>query len=487
MPPGAYQLANLALPTGAADTRVVVRDAFGGTAGVRRVLLRHDQHPVAGLQQFQYAFGAERLRQFDTMWDYGRPVFAGTHRIGITDALTLGGRIEMESGLVSTGPTLATRLGRFGALELTGGASHAGGRGGVAGGIAYEYTGRPGGVSLAWRQASEGYENLTTRRQQLGMRREVMASTTARLTSRLTLGAGWQAQDADVAEASVRRASVSSSISISQRVSLFVSATRSRLDGLWSNGGFAAMSLSLGPRASARRDGGVDRGRHRGRGERAAVGAGRTRLRLSPAGQRPWPGGELVDGELRAQSTWAQIDVRQSVVNGTRDTWAQVNGALVAIGGRVMATRPVQDGFALVRVPDVKGVRAYISHQEMGRTDRHGDLLLPEPACLLRQSRSRLPTRTCLPTARCRYKQLLLATPYRGGAIAEFPATREWRVTGSLTLLGQPRVAARAACARRAARGRDRARPHRQLAGRRRRVLPRGPGAWHLRPSRHVW
>jgi len=36
------------------------------------------------------------------------------------------------------------------------------------------------------------------------------------------------------------------------------------------------------------------------------------------------------------------------------------------------------------------------------------------------------------------YKQLLLATPYRGGAIAEFPATREWRVAGSLTLLGNP-------------------------------------------------
>ena len=89
----------------------------------------------------------------------------------------------MESGLVSTGPTLATRLGRFGALELTGGASYAGSRGGVAGGIAYEYTGRPGSVSLAWREASEGYENLTSRRMQLGMRREVMASTTARLTS----------------------------------------------------------------------------------------------------------------------------------------------------------------------------------------------------------------------------------------------------------------------------------------------------------------
>jgi outer membrane usher protein len=437
LPPGAYQLANIALPTGAADTRVVVRDAFGGQQEFGGSYYVTTSILSRGLQQFQYAFGAERLRQFDTLWDYGRPVLTGTHRIGITDALTLGGRIEMESGLLSTGPTLATRLGRFGALELTSGASYAGGRGGAAGGIAYEYAGRPGSVSLAWREASDGYENLTSRRQQVGMRREIMASTTARLTSRLTLSAGWQAQDADVAEASVRRASVSSSISINERMALFVSATRSRLDGLWSNGGFAAMSLNIGPRASASVSAESTAGDTTvglNVQQAAPVGPG-FGYRLQASG--PGAGGELVDGELRAQSTWAQVDVRQSVMNGTRDTWAQVNGALVAIGGRVMATRPVQDGFALVRVPDVKGVRAYVSHQEMGRTNRRGDLLLPNLLAYygnqISIADSDVPADRTLS-----YKQLLLATPYRGGAIAEFPATREWRVAGSLTLLGNP-------------------------------------------------
>ncbi len=224
---------------------------------------------------------------------------------------------------------------------------------------------------------------------------------------------------------------------ISQRVSLFVSATRSRLDGLWSNGGFAAMSLNLGPRAST----GVTAESTAGDTavgvnvqQSAPVGPGfGYRVQASGLGA----GGEFVDGELRAQSTWAQVDVRQSVVNGTRDTWAQVNGALVAIGGRVMATRPVQDGFALVRVPDVKGVRAYISHQEMGRTDRHGDLLLPNLLAYYGNQIS-IADEDVPADRTLSFKQLLLATPYRGGAIAEFPATREWRVTGSLTLLGNP-------------------------------------------------
>jgi outer membrane usher protein len=439
LPPGAYQLSNLALPTGAANTRVVVRDAFGGQQEFGGAYYVTTSILSRGLQQFQYAFGAERLRQFDTLWEYGRPVLTGAHRIGLTDAITLGGRIELESGLVSTGPTLATRLGRFGALELTGGASYLGQRAGVAGGIAYEYAGRPGSLSLAWRETSDGYENLTSRRMQLGLRREVMASTTARLTSRLTLTAGWQAQDADLAAASVRRASISSSISIGSRVSMFVSATRSRLEGLWSNGGFAALSLNVGPRTAASLSAESTAG-HTLAGvnlqQSPPVGPGfGYRVQASSLGA----GGELVDGELRAQSTWAQLDVRQSFANGSRETWAQVNGALVAIGGRVMATRPVQDGFALVRVPEVAGVRAYVSHQEMGRTDRHGDLLLPN---LLAYYGNQISIADAdVPADRSiSYKQLLLATPYRGGAIAEFPATREWRVTGSLTVGGNPGI-----------------------------------------------
>ena len=435
--PGAYQLANLALPTGAADTRVVVRDAFGGQQEFGGSYYITTSILTRGLQQFQYAFGAERLNQFDTLWDYGQPVLTGAHRIGVTDWLTLGGRIEMESGLVSTGPTLATRLGRFGALELTTGASSADGRTGVAGGIAYEYVGTPGSLSLAWRGASEGYENLTTRRGSVGLRREVLASVATRAYGRVTLGAGWQAQDTDLAAASMQRANVSSSISLTRRLTMFVSATRSRLDGVWSNGAYAALGLALGTRAGATVST-ESTSSHTATGvtlqQSAPVGPGLGyRLQASGLGAD----GELVDGEVRAQARWAQFDIRQSFMNGSRQTWGQVNGALVAIGGRVMATRPVQTGYALVRVPDVKGVRAYVSHQEMGRTDRHGDLLLPNLLAYygnqISIADSDVPADRTLS-----HKQLLLATPYRGGAIAEFPATREWRVAGSLTLLGNP-------------------------------------------------
>jgi len=428
--PGAYQLANIALPTGAADTRVVVRDAFGGEQSFGGSYYVTTSILSKGLQQYHYAVGAERLEPFETMWEYGRPVATAVHRIGLSDNLTVGGRAEVESGLVSMGPTMTARLGRFGALELSAAASRTA-ETGIAGGLAYEYVGRPGGVSFAWREASDDYQTLTTRRFPLAPTREVYASATARVTNTVTAGASWQAQDSTGQIEGPRQASVSTSISLGRRVSLFLSASRARIDGVWSTGAFATMNMAFGTRGSASAS--VERQADFTRGamdvqQSAPTGPG--------FGYRAQVSGlntdrQLVDAEVRAQSRWAQAELRQTLNGDQRETWAQLNGSLVAIGGRVLAARPIQDGFALVRVPDVAGVRAYVSNQEMGRTDRRGDLLVPN---LLAYYGNRIsiadadvPVDRMLTTS-----DVVLAPPYRGGAIAEFPALRQRRIAGRL-------------------------------------------------------
>jgi outer membrane usher protein len=270
---------------------------------------------------------------------------------------------------------------------------------------------------------------------------EVSANATARLSARATLGANWQSREmhGTTVGRDLRRATVSSTISVTRRLSFFVSASRGRIDGLWANGGFASLSLGLGARTTTSasvegRDGraltGVDLQRS------APVGPG-IGYRVQATGLSE--GSQIVEGDLRAQTRWAQLDVHQFVADGTRQRWAQVNGSLVAIGGRVLASRPVQDGYALVRVPQVKGVRAYVSQQEMGRTDRRGDLLVPNLLAYYGNQISiadaDVPIDRTLTT-----RQLLLATPYRGGAIAEFPATRDWRVAGALVVPGDARA-----------------------------------------------
>ena len=86
----------------------------------------------------------------------------------------------------------------------------------------------------------------------------------------------------------------------------------------------------------------------------------------------------LATGVARYQGRYGRYELRQETLNGESTTTASNAGSIVGIGGGVYASRPVQDSYALVRIPGVEGVRAFASHQEVGKTGRNGDLLVPD-------------------------------------------------------------------------------------------------------------
>ena len=98
-----------------------------------------------------------------------------------------------------------------------------------------------------------------------------------------------------------------------------------------------------------------------------------------------------------------------------------------------MPTRPVQDSFALVRVPGVENVRVYSSNIVVGRTDSNGDLLVPN---LLSYYGNRLSIedRDIPLSYEVAAVEKTIAPPYRGGAFVEFPVRQIRSVTGSVTI-----------------------------------------------------
>ncbi len=139
-------------------------------------------------------------------------------------------------------------------------------------------------------------------------------------------------------------------------------------------------------------------------------------------------------GALQYQGTYGRYEVRREIVGGTGHTNVSVAGALVGIGGGLYATRPVRNSFALVRVPGVNGVRAYSSNQEIGRTNRRGNLLIPD---LLPYYGNELDIAdTDIPIDyNVSDVHMTLAPPYRGGAVVLFPVRRIQRATGTVVLV----------------------------------------------------
>jgi outer membrane usher protein len=109
-------------------------------------------------------------------------------------------------------------------------------------------------------------------------------------------------------------------------------------------------------------------------------------------------------------------------------------GALVGIGGGLFATRPVRSSFALVQVPGVKDVRGFSSNREVGRTDRRGNVLVPDLlpyyGNLLNISDTDVPIDYLISRV-----QATIAPPYRGGVLVRFPVARIQRSQGQVVVV----------------------------------------------------
>src|SRR5437867_2567103 len=110
-------------------------------------------------------------------------------------------------------------------------------------------------------------------------------------------------------------------------------------------------------------------------------------------------------------------------------------GGLVYEAGSLLPTRPVQDSFALVRVPGVPDVRVYSSNNLVGRTDSSGDVLVPN---LLPYYGNRLSIddRDVPLNYEVQSIEKTIAPPFRGGAFVPFPVKQIRTVTGSVIVRG---------------------------------------------------
>ena len=227
------------------------------------------------------------------------------------------------------------------------------------------------------------------------------------------------------------RTGVLSTVHVARNVELNASVSRNRDERGRGNEVYAGVTILLGRSTTASvahiRD---------TRGNRMSVDAQRS----LPVGegygyQMHAESGEngTATGVARYQGRYGRYELRQETLNDQSNTTVSASGSIVGIGGGLYASRPVQDSFALVRIPGVEGVRAFASHQEVGKTGRSGDLLIPDLhayyANILDVSDADIPLQYAVPDV-----GQTLALPYRGGAVALFSVQKVQRVVGTIVI-----------------------------------------------------
>lgn len=444
LPPGQFNLQNVPLTNGSGETRVVVRDAFGGQQTMVTPYYLALGTLAKGLSDFGYNVGFMRKGYGTESWSYGEPAMAIRHRVGVLDWLTVGGRAEATRDMLSGGASIATRLVfghlRLGELGLSMAASRGSELAGFAGLLSYSYVGSPILAQLGMRFASDHYANLS-----LGPqvdRQRVDVNATGAITVNKVGNFALQIDHAVMRDVG-RTDTISLRINRSMLRWLYVFA---ELDNVYRSNypvelrTFVGLTFSIAERTMAAMSRGDHWGYQGGHGESSQamlqralpVGTG-VGYRLAVAeGEN-----DLNDALVQYQGSYGRVEAEYQhsgwdSASGGHTTLTATGGA-VLIGGRAYLTRPVQDAFALIRVPDVGGVHGLVSNQVVGTTDRKGDLLIPSLLSYY-GNRIGIDDKDIPLDHDIVATELTIAPPYRGGAIVTFPVRQVLSVAGTVVV-----------------------------------------------------
>lgn len=428
LPPGTFQINNIPVVAGSGNTQVVVRDAFGRTQTLSSSYNFSTTVLQRGLSQYSYDAGAQRSDVSSSNGHYGPLIFVGSDRVGITDWLTAGARLEKSPGLISGGPTASVRLGS-GQLGFSAAFSRAGGLGGDAGQLDYSYQGRQVsfGGSLSGESAHYANVSLTTQQDRAMQFADAYAGAEVGHHASLTLNySASRSRDSGWSHA----VSLAGAIQLSNNFDL--TATASRLHDGSNHAGnqyFLALNYQVGRNtlgAVSQQGGSTGGGNGVSVQQSLPLGSGIGYLFSHGTGS------EIHDQDLfQYQSPLGLYQASYLQTGGSRQEDLLASGGVVDAGDGLMFTRAVEDSFAVVDLPDLRGVRGYFNNQLVGTTDAKGRLLIPDLLSYygnrLQISDQDIPLDYNIVST-----EETVAPPYRGGALVRFPVERVQAAKGTI-------------------------------------------------------
>ncbi len=431
VPPGPFQLRGVQVTPGSGNTQLVIRDAFGREQVQTADYYYSTSVLERGLSEFVYSAGVEREQLGVRSFARGDPTAVAFQRYGFTDWLTAGGRAEVSRGLWSGGPTASVRtwVGDFG---LSGSFSSDTGSTGAAGALSYLYLNRRFGFGGQFQAMSRDYATLSLPK--TSDRALTQASAFASISGRRGSLSAQYSRNAMRDTGNLTRTTLLASFSVARGASLILSAASVNQGGARHGEYFAGASFSLGRNttASAGFSKQGDQNQTTFEVDRPVpVGTGmgyRISSIFSGDGTRSGA------ASLSYQTAFGRYDLTgDPFQSGSRPSLSAAGG-LVFAGGALKLSPPIQDSYALVRVPGVEGVRVFASNQLVGRTDGQGNLLVPSLLSYYGNP-LRIEDKDVPMTYQVDGVEKTIAPPYRGGAVVVFPVRQHRSVTGKVTVV----------------------------------------------------
>lgn len=369
---GGFRINEIPAITGAGEARMVITDMLGRQTVVNTDFYVSSALLRKGLSEYSYSLGVLRKGFGTTEDEYDQLSFVGAHRFGLSDQLTLGGQLQANKDIALLGLSGDFALSMHGVLRAGISGSRDVQGNGAALRLGYEFN------SSAWHIGAEA----TGTSEQFRLLDNETAAAPPRY--QLLLSGGWRTNFGSIGLTAVRQ-------DYRDRDSRLVfSISHSRV----TRGGFA-----LGIRASYQRDVATDYGISmtitRAFGERrnvySAITVNRDAWQVRTETSHSVPRGPGIGYRLGA--TFGDSDQIDAVLIGQTDAGqyslevqsfddeliGRINtqGSIAWLAGRPFFARELGAGFAVASTNGYPDVRVFLENQEVGRSDRHGMIVLP--------------------------------------------------------------------------------------------------------------
>jgi outer membrane usher protein len=446
--PGPYRLDRLPLNSGLGDVQVIVRDRLGREQTFASNVYLAIGVLQRGEQDYQYAGGWQRDDTGET------PIYTdaeGTayHRVGLTDWLTAGFEAEGREEVVAGGPTLNLRLWRIGeaGVHMWESASRDGHRGPALYAV-YAFASPRLTLGATAQYYSPGFANLSLSPGTSSLPEFYQATAglpvfrigslnytyTAERSPAGNFGLTLPDGSFDGAIVPSRSQSLRVTIRVTKRTQLTTSATRTRIRAETQWGGFAGLNVAIGRQTTASATyssvPGSTPATYVSVDRPLPVGVGYG-VRLS--------GSDLdqgtASGQFEVNTPFNHMTFTYDALQGGRQQTGSVTvaGGIVAAGGGLFFTRELEQSVAVVEIAGLKGVRVQFDNVDIGRTNGHGRLLVPQ---LLPYLANRISfTEADIPFAyRVPVQTQFVAPSFRGAAYVKFETARVQGRTGSIRM-----------------------------------------------------
>ncbi|MNX46379.1 F1 capsule-anchoring protein precursor [compost metagenome] len=430
VPAGPFQLNALPRINSTGTAQVVVTDALGRAATLSFSLFDSSRLLAPGLSDWTVDLGVVRRNYGLRSFDYGKqPVLTGTWRRGLSDSFTVEAHGEVTRGLALAGAGGVWQLGAAGTLSAAlAGSRHdadtpGGSRSGTQTSLGYLWRQERLSVGLNGTRTQGDYRDVATAYGSAPAKGSASASVGYDMGGLGNVSVSYLYLR-PVGQNASRYASVNWFRSIGRTTSVSVGMNQN-LDKRSDRGIFVGLSWSWDAQTSV--SAGVQRS-----GDQGTVGT--VSAQHSPLGDGGWgwratarTGGGTTGGqaEINYLGPYGRVQAGVSEMGGgraSRYAYAGASGALVLMGGGVLAARRIDDAFAVVDTDGVAGVPVKLENRPVGQTNSRG-LLLVVPVNAYQNNKLAIDPMDLPADVRIERAESLITPAGRSGARAHFGIT----------------------------------------------------------------